>query len=160
MSSAEKAGPVDTALVQEVLGLTMALMREMQAHFSRRVEAAGVPMVEVMALWRLREDGAMPMRSMADCLHVDPSQVTALVDRLEERGYAERRPHPDDRRIKLVGLTDPGTQFLAELWGDLHQDAPGLAALDRADLVELRRILRAAGLGEGGQSRPAAARNT
>jgi DNA-binding MarR family transcriptional regulator len=126
----------------------MGLMRSMEGHFHARVESSGVPPGEVMALWRLREGGAMPMGAMASCMHLDPSQVTLLVDRLERRGYAERRPHPQDRRVKLVGLTPDGETFLDELWSSLHEDAPGLARLGRADLLALRRILRKAGMGE------------
>ncbi len=137
-----------TALAREVLDLTMALMRSMQRHFTLRVEASGVPAPEVMALWRLREEGPMPMRGMASCMGIDPSQVTLLVDRLERRGYAERRPHPDDRRVKLVALTPQGESFLAELWGRMHEDAPALRSLGRSDLLALRRVLRKAGLDE------------
>ncbi len=146
-AAGEAPAPADEALVREVLDLTMALMRDMQGHFQERVQSSGVPAPEVMALWRLREEGAMPMRAMAHCLHVDPSQVTQLVDRLERRGYAERRPHPDDRRVKLVALTPDGDTFLDRLWGRLHEDAPGLASLGHEDLVALRTILRKADLG-------------
>ena len=102
----------ETALVREVLDLTMALMRHMQGSFGRRIQASGVPASEVMTLWQLREVGEMPMRAVAECMLLDPSQVTALVDRLEARGYAERRPHAQDRRVKLVGLTPDGERFL------------------------------------------------
>ncbi len=139
----------DAALVREVLDLTMALMRHMQGSFGRRIEASGVPASEVMTLWQLREMGEMPMRAVAECMLLDPSQVTALVDRLEARGYAERRPHPQDRRIKLVGLTHDGEHFLEELWDGLHEDVPPLAVLGTDDLVALRDILRRAGLPAG-----------
>ncbi len=139
----------DAALVREVLDLTMALMRHMQGSFGRRIEASGVPASEVMTLWQLREMGEMPMRAVAECMLLDPSQVTALVDRLEARGYAERRPHPQDRRIKLVGLTPDGEHFLEELWDGLHEDVPPLAVLGTDDLVALRDILRRAGLPAG-----------
>jgi DNA-binding MarR family transcriptional regulator len=137
------------ALTREVLDLVMALMRSMQGSFERRVGASGVPAPEVMTLWQLREIGEMPMRGVADCMHLDPSQVTALVDRLEARGYAERRPHLQDRRVKLVGLTPGGERFLDELLAGLHDDVPPLAALGTDDLVALRDILRRSGLATG-----------
>ena len=44
-------------------------------------------------LWQLGAVGeAVPMRDLADRLHCDPSNVTFLADRLEERGLIERRP--------------------------------------------------------------------
>ena len=139
-----RAHESDAVLVREVLDLTMGLMRAMQGHFHERVEASGVPAPEVMALWRLRESGQMPMRAVAACMHMDPSQVTSLVDRLERRGYAERRPNAEDRRVKLVALTPQGEGFLDDLWSRLHEDAPGLSSLGHDDLTSLRRILRTA----------------
>ena len=43
------------------------------------------------------------MRHLASLLKCDPSNVTFLVDRLEERGLVERQTDPADRRVKLVG---------------------------------------------------------
>lgn len=43
---------------------------------------------------------------------VDPSTMVATLDGLEERGLAERRPHPDDRRKRAIYLTDAGEEAL------------------------------------------------
>jgi MarR family transcriptional regulator, lower aerobic nicotinate degradation pathway regulator len=45
---------------------------------------------------------------------VDPSTMVATLDSLEARGLAERRPHPDDRRKRLVYLTSQGEETLRE----------------------------------------------
>ncbi len=45
---------------------------------------------------------------------VDPSTMVATLDRLEERGLAERRPHPDDRRKRSIYLTPAGEETLRE----------------------------------------------
>src|SRR5262245_22166961 len=45
------------------------------------------------------------MRTLADAWKCDASNVTWLVDRLEERGLAERRTHASDRRVRTVALT-------------------------------------------------------
>lgn len=36
--------------------------------------------------------------------------VTTLVDRLQAKGYVERRPNPDDRRSSLVAERDGGVE--------------------------------------------------
>ena len=48
------------------------------------------------------------MRTLAGAWKCDASNVTWLVDRLEEHGLAERRPHPTDRRVRTVALTPQG----------------------------------------------------
>lgn len=45
---------------------------------------------------------------------VDPSTMVATLDGLEERGLAERRPHPDDRRKRAIYLTASGEEALRE----------------------------------------------
>ncbi len=46
------------------------------------------------------------MGEMARGIGCDPSYITALVDDLDERGLARREPSPDDRRVKIIVLTD------------------------------------------------------
>ena len=41
-------------------------------------------------------------RELAEFLSLDPSQIVALIDELEQRGLVERKPGPSDRRQKLV----------------------------------------------------------
>jgi DNA-binding MarR family transcriptional regulator len=60
------------------------------------------------ALWQLCADAPMSRGALAARLHCDPSNVTFLVDRLEERGLAERTAAPHDRRVKAVSLTPAG----------------------------------------------------
>ncbi|MYV70621.1 MarR family transcriptional regulator, partial [Streptomyces sp. SID2131] len=50
----------------------------------------------------------LPMRRIAQKLKCEPSNITGIVDRLEARGLVERRPAPDDRRVKLAVPTDEG----------------------------------------------------
>jgi MarR family transcriptional regulator, lower aerobic nicotinate degradation pathway regulator len=46
---------------------------------------------------------------------IDPSSMVAVIDELEERGLAERRPHPDDRRARMIVLTEQGEQSLKRI---------------------------------------------
>src|SRR5258708_25363177 len=45
-------------------------------------------------------------------LMLSSAGITSRLDRLEERGYVKRSPHPDDRRGVLVQLTDSGRHVL------------------------------------------------
>ena len=48
---------------------------------------------------------------------MSPGAVTALVDRLERKGYVERIPNPKDRRSALVRETEVGLkESLEHLW--------------------------------------------
>ncbi|CAL9361792.1 hypothetical protein SUDANB6_00678 [Streptomyces sp. enrichment culture] len=53
-------------------------------------------------------------RELSARLGYDPSAIVGLVDDLERLGFAERRPSPDDRRSRIVVLTDAGRAFLRD----------------------------------------------
>ena len=59
-------------------------------------------------LMRLSKEDGVSMGEMARAIGCDPSYITALVDDLDDRGLARRESAPDDRRVKIVVLTDAG----------------------------------------------------
>ena len=92
-------------------------------------------------LWQLGAVGeAVPMRDLADRLHCDPSNMTFLADRLEERGLIERRPDLSDRRVKLLALTTAGLAVRTRIVQAAATRSP-LARLSPADQQRLRRLL-------------------
>ncbi len=82
------------------------------------------------------------MRSLAAAWKCDASNVTWLVDRLEEHGLAERRPHPTDRRVRTVALTRKGTRMRAQIESKLYEAPATFRYLTRHELESLSRILR------------------
>jgi len=96
------------------------------------------------ALGVLDPDEPRPMRAMAEALNVDASMCTWLVDRLEERGFVERRSLPKDRRVKTVVLTRRGIRLRDRLTEALYEPPPELLSLDVASLRALRSALAAA----------------
>jgi DNA-binding MarR family transcriptional regulator len=82
------------------------------------------------------------MGALADAWKCDASNVTWLVDRLEEHGLAERRPHPTDRRVRTVALTSKGTRMRAQIESKLFEAPASLRDLSVSDLESLDRILR------------------
>ncbi len=96
-------------------------------------------------LWRLDPDAAAPsMRTLAVALHCDPSTVTFLTDRLEQRGLIQRRSAPRDRRQKVVSLTPRGVEVRARIVRTLTTGTP-LAQLSPDDRQQLRTLLIKAG---------------
>lgn len=65
-----------------------------------------------------------------------------LVDDLERRGYAVRRPDPDDRRAKLIYLTKKGQGTIDASRKAIAESEKRLeAALGRAAFARLRRTV-------------------
>ncbi|MFF7951313.1 MarR family winged helix-turn-helix transcriptional regulator [Streptomyces griseorubiginosus] len=59
------------------------------------------------AFARLAPDGAT-VTELAGHLGVTKQAASQLVDEIVRKGYAERRPHPEDARARLVVLTERG----------------------------------------------------
>ncbi len=87
----------------------------------------------------------LTMSAFANCVFVDASNATGMVDRLEARGLVERLPSTADRRVKLVHLTAAGKRLhrrLDEL--QLKDGPPPIESLSAGDLRTLREILERA----------------
>src|SRR6185295_8496105 len=82
------------------------------------------------------------MRTLADAWKCDASNVTWLVDRLEEHGLAERRAHPGDRRIRTVALTRKGAKIRSQVEARLYEAPDILRELRARDLEVLAKVLR------------------
>jgi DNA-binding MarR family transcriptional regulator len=96
------------------------------------------------ALLTLDPEQPQSMSTLAGGWGCDASNVTWLVDRLEEHGLVERRAHPTDRRVRTVALTPKGTEVRAQVEAMIYEAPPSIAELSPADLEALCRVLRKA----------------
>ncbi len=71
------------------------------------------------------------------------SNVSRLVEKLKQRGLAERVPHSNDRRMVIVTISEEGKKMLADIEKHILADAskmPG-SALSEAEATELAYLL-------------------
>ena len=97
--------------------------------------------MQMLALKNLEPDRELPMSSLAQLLHCDASNVTGIVDRLEGRGLIERRPSSEDRRVKMIAVTDEGQRVRQEIAERMNEPPPPIAALSEDDQRSLRDVL-------------------
>lgn len=88
------------------------------------------------------------MGEIAAVLHCDRSNVTGIVDGLEERGLARRTPSEGDRRVKLIALTADGRRLRARLMRAVEKPPPWLDGMSAADQRALRDLLGRATAGD------------
>lgn len=69
----------------------------------------------IAALYDLDRGAGVPVNAVSKMLHVDPSFVTTQSKLLEKRGFVQRKPSPEDRRIVRMSLTDMTRKHLATL---------------------------------------------
>jgi DNA-binding MarR family transcriptional regulator len=90
----------------------------------------------------MNPDRPVPMSALATALACHASNVTGLVDRLEEQGLVTRRPSEEDRRVKNICLTPKGIEVRDLLCSDLYAPPPELARLEDPELTQLEALLR------------------
>jgi DNA-binding MarR family transcriptional regulator len=118
-------------------------------------ERMGMGTSELMALARLAMDDSQGPSELARSLHMTTGAMTAVLDRLAERGHVERVEHPSDRRKVALRLTssahDAARAQLRPMVAEITELAASLKPTERAvvgrfldDLTAL--VHRAAGL--------------
>ncbi len=123
--------------------LLWQLLRSQKLHIVSRLAPLGLTPQLLHAL-DVMADGGMTMRELAVELSCDASNVTGIVDRLEERGLLVRTVSPEDRRVKRAVLTSEGKALLKRVERVLSAPPPAIAALSADDQRELCAILRRA----------------
>ena len=107
--------------------------------YSRTLDLGAQDVYLLIALHRLGPSSLVELARDQETPH--PS-IVRQVDALENRGYAQRSPHPEDRRIKVVSLTPKGMELiptLHEWFNKLSEEST--AGLSPEELVVIRQGL-------------------
>jgi DNA-binding MarR family transcriptional regulator len=126
------------------------LMSDLVLDNERRREvsdALGISFGRARTVRRLARQ-PMSMGELAAALGIDPANATVVVDDLESLKLVRRRPHPTDRRAKVVEATRKGKEMARKAEAILATPPPALSALSTEDLEALRRILGSVAAGK------------
>ncbi len=115
-------------------GYLMARLGEAsRRRFHKALEPEGLHPRDFGVMTMVDAHPGMSQQQLHEKTGIDPSSMVAVIDELEERGLAERRANPEDRRARTIFLTDEGertlerirklaTQLQRELFGGLTAD--------------------------------------
>jgi DNA-binding MarR family transcriptional regulator len=103
-------------------------------------EAVGLSFSRTRAVRRIADEPLL-MGELAAALGIDRPNATVLVDDLERLGLVRRRPHPTDRRAKIVEATRKGKSIAKRANEILGTPPARLSELGAEDLKALRRVL-------------------
>lgn len=102
------------------------------------------------AQWRvlgtlLRKDG-LTQRELCDRIDIGAVTLSGLIDRLEARGWVERREDPKDRRVKRVWPTDQVKEIrnnMQRRTNELNEMAlKGLSQTQIEELVSMLEVVK------------------
>lgn len=121
----------------------VGLARRWRQALDARLSASGLSdatWAPLMHLHELGSDNDVSQSALAAAVGLDGSSLVRLLDILVERGLIERRPHPEDRRVKLVHLTPAGRRTVAALRKQLQAiESELLADIGEQDAQTLLR---------------------
>src|SRR6266487_6416140 len=124
--------------------LMIKLGRITMHRFTEALEPFGIRPRHVAALIELRDSGELTQQSLCGQLHLDPTNLVAILNELEQRGYATRRRDPEDRRRHLVDVSKKGIAVIekvSEVMDEVEDDL--LEDLEPAERQQLEGLLTA-----------------
>jgi len=103
------------SLERDPIIIVSDVARLIRTRADARARAFGMTRAQWMILVRLERLPGMSQNELAAQIEVEPITVGRLVDRLESRGFVERRPDASDRRIWRLHLSPAATPMLEEI---------------------------------------------
>jgi MarR family transcriptional regulator for hemolysin len=105
-------GKSDISSISWLLADASRLIRKLA---DRRLGAIGLTRAQWQALGNLRRMGPMTQAALAEIMEVETATIARLIDRLEAAGWIARKAEAQDRRVKLVTMTDKATAIMDEV---------------------------------------------
>jgi MarR family transcriptional regulator, temperature-dependent positive regulator of motility len=130
--------------VSRMPGHLIRRLHQISTHvFMTRTKEAGFDLtpVQFAALDAIRESPGIDQAGLADAVAKDRATIGAVADRLEQKGLVSRKVNAQDKRARILALTDEGEALVAALKPlveELQTDIlPGLDETEYQLFVEL-----------------------
>lgn len=151
LSQSQPKAPVGTSAVPKPLGETLAFMQLLWAvthgleSASKRMHAElGVTGPQRLVLRIVGHHGRLSAGELAEILHIDPSSLTGVLQRLEHAELIRRESDPFDRRRALIELTRRGMRLNEEQQGTIESTIAGaLSKLPKDKVAAAKAALKA-----------------
>lgn len=128
---------------EECIFFQLAKANQTGARFwFKKVSALDLTAVQGMVIRFLYDHDRLTSRELGKKTDLDSATLTGLLDRLEARGFIERRQNPDDRRSIRIHLTERG-RTTGEKVVKLMEEANAefLLGFNASEEVALRSLL-------------------
>ncbi|OXR41070.1 HTH-type transcriptional repressor NicR [Nocardia cerradoensis] len=135
-----EAPHIDTAQLMEVLSVSLGVY---YSDFTAAAASENLTASQGKTLTVLRR-GPAAMRTLAEILACDASNVTGIIDRLEKRGLVRREASASDRRVTNLVITSEGERAVDAIRATMHRTREGLSRLGDEDRARLSSLLERA----------------
>jgi DNA-binding MarR family transcriptional regulator len=97
------------------------LLRDLVAAELPILAAHDLSMWGYVVLTALDSSPVRTQAALAEAIGADKTRIIGTLDELQRRGYIERRPDPDDRRVRLLEITPDGRAAKNAVQSDIQR---------------------------------------
>lgn len=139
--SATKSAEVTPELATPGL-LAAQVGRAATRRYKSALSPIGLKPRSTAALMQLRREGPISQQTLAEALDIDPANLVAVLNQLEDEGLATRRRDPTDRRRHVVEISKRGIKRLDQVERAIAEVEDSLfSALDADERRQLQQLL-------------------
>jgi len=103
----------------------------------------GLTSIQALTLLNLNTHETPSMSSFCKLYDCDASNITGIIDGLEQKKLVSRQPHPKDRRIKMIHLEPAGKKMQTAIIHRLAQTSGHLfSSLSETERGQFARLLQ------------------
>ena len=121
--------------------------RLLRTVFERRVRAFGLTRAQWLVIARVHRRPGLSQSEVADLLEIEKASAGRLIDRMQAKGWLQRRDDANDRRINRLHLTPAAERLHAAIWPIAEETVDtalgDLSAEERRQLSELMTRVKA-----------------
>src|SRR5690348_1075065 len=102
--------------VQEPVHVWLVMMKAMRAltkYAAADIDETGLGLTDFGVLEVLLHKGPLPVNTIGPIVDLTPGSISIAVDRLFAKGLVSRIESPEDRRVRMVALTQRGRDLIA-----------------------------------------------
>jgi DNA-binding MarR family transcriptional regulator len=126
----------------DLAAMLQPLLRDLVAAELPVLAAHDISMWGYVVLNALDSSPVRTQAALAEAIGADKTRIIGTLDELQRRGYIERRPDPDDRRVRLLEITPAGRAAKNAVQSDIQRgEERWLSELTAQERVVFLRVL-------------------
>jgi DNA-binding MarR family transcriptional regulator len=127
----------------DLAAMLAPLVRELMAAELPVLKAHGVSMWGYSVLLALDHSTVRTQAALAESIGADKTRIIGTLDELQDKGYIERNPDPDDRRVRLLAITESGRAVKDAVQEEIQRgEERWLGTLSASDRRVFLKVLR------------------
>jgi DNA-binding MarR family transcriptional regulator len=127
----------------DLAAMLAPLLRELAAAELPVLADHGLTMWGYVVLLALDRAPVRTQAALAEAIGADKTRIIATLDELQQQGHIERRPDPEDRRVRLLAITDAGRAVKNAAQAEIQRgEERWLGELAAGDREVFLRVLR------------------